>query len=101
MKVELVHIGFGNIIAANRIAAAMKPNSAPIKRLIQDSRGKNALIDLTYGRKTKAVIILDSGHVILAAIEPETIASRLAHQRDSDISAPGPSREIDFSETEA
>ena len=77
MAVELVHVGFGNIVALNRALAIMSPDSAPIKRLIQDSRDKNVLIDLTYGRKTKGVIVLDSGHVVLVALQPETIAARL------------------------
>jgi extracellular matrix regulatory protein A len=76
MAVELVHIGFGNIVALNRALAIMSPDSAPIKRLIQEARDKNTLIDLTYGRKTKSVIVLDSGHLVLAAIQPETIAAR-------------------------
>ena len=77
MPVELVHVGFGNIVALNRALAIMSPDSAPIKRMIQESRDKNTLIDLTYGRKTKAVIVLDSGHLVLAALQPETIAGRL------------------------
>lgn len=76
MAVELVHIGFGNIIALNRALAIMSPDSAPIKRIIQEARDKNTLIDLTYGRKTKSVIVLDSGHLVLAALQPETIAAR-------------------------
>lgn len=92
MKVELVHIGFGSVIAANRIVVITSPDSAPIKRMIQDSRSGHTLIDLTYGRKTKAIIILDSGHLVLAAIQPETIAGRLAHQRESEASL-GRSRE--------
>ncbi len=82
MKVELVHIGFGNIIAANRILAIVSPDSEPIKRMIQAARQGNTLIDVTYGRKTKAVIVLDSGHVALAAIQPETVAGRLNQQRE-------------------
>ena len=77
MAVELVHVGFGNIVALNRALAIMSPDSAPIKRMIQESRDKNTLIDLTYGRKTKAVIVLDSGHIVLTALQPETIAGRL------------------------
>ncbi len=82
VAVELVHIGFGNVIAANRVLAIMSPDSAPIRRMIQECREANNIIDVTYGRKTKAVIVLDSGHLVLAAIQPETIQSRLAQQRE-------------------
>lgn len=77
MAVELVHVGFGNIVALNRALAIMSPDSAPIKRIIQEARDNNTLIDLTYGRRTKAVIVLDSGHLVLVALQPETIAGRL------------------------
>jgi|GEM_PF-113326 regulator of extracellular matrix RemA (YlzA/DUF370 family) len=82
MSTELVHIGFGNIIAINRVIAAVSANSAPVKRLVQEAKARGQLIDVTYGRKTKAVLVMDSGHVVLAAIQPETIAGRLSqHQR--------------------
>jgi len=77
MNIELVHIGFNNILAMNRVIAIASPNSAPTKRTIQESRNKGTLIDMTNGRRTKAVIIADSGHIILAALAPETIAGRL------------------------
>ena len=77
MGVELVHIGFNNILVMNRVVAIASPNSAPTKRTIQEGRNKGLLIDMTNGRKTKAVIIVDSGHIILAALAPETIAGRL------------------------
>lgn len=73
----MVNIGFGNIISANRIIAIISPESAPIKRVIQNGRDDGKLIDATYGRKTRAVIIMDSGHVILSAILPETVGQRL------------------------
>jgi extracellular matrix regulatory protein A len=76
VAIELVHVGFGNIVALNRALTIMSPDSAPIKRLIQEAREKNTVIDLTYGRKTKAAIVLDSGHVVLVALQPETIANR-------------------------
>jgi len=76
MSIELVHVGFSNIIAVNRVIAIASPNSAPTKRTIQDSRSDGKLIDMTNGRRTKAVIITDSGHVILSALTPETIAGR-------------------------
>ena len=78
---ELVHIGFGNIVAMNRVIAIASPSSAPTKRSIQEARNKGTLIDMTNGRKTKAVIFTDSGHVVLAALVPETIAGRLQVSR--------------------
>jgi regulator of extracellular matrix RemA (YlzA/DUF370 family) len=83
MGIELVHIGFDNIIAMNRVIAIASPNSAPTKRTIQEGRSKGFLVDMTNGRRTKAVIIADSGHIILAALAPETIAGRLQASRDS------------------
>ncbi len=77
MEIKLVNIGFGNIVAANRIVAIVSPESAPIKRIIQEAREKGILIDATYGRRTRAVIVVDSGHVILSAVQPETVANRL------------------------
>jgi len=81
MSVELVHIGFGNILAMNRVIAVALPNSAPTKRIIQEGKNKGLLIDMTNGRRTKAVIFADSGHIILAALAPETIAGRLQASR--------------------
>ncbi|MDQ0175879.1 extracellular matrix/biofilm regulator RemA [Bacillus chungangensis] len=77
MGVKLINIGFGNIVAANRIISIVSPESAPIKRLIQDARDQGTLIDATFGRRTRAVIIMDSEHVILSAVQPETVAHRL------------------------
>ena len=77
MDVNLVNIGFGNIIAANRVIAVVSPESAPIKRIIQEARERGMLIDATYGRRTRAVIITDSDHVVLSAIQPETVSHRL------------------------
>jgi regulator of extracellular matrix RemA (YlzA/DUF370 family) len=74
---QLINIGFGNIVAANRIVAIVSPDSAPIKRIVSDARDRSQLIDATYGRRTRAVIITDSNHVILSAIQPETVANRL------------------------
>jgi len=73
----LVNIGFGNIVAAHRTVAIVSPESAPIKRIIQETRDKGVLVDATYGRRTRAVIVVDSGHVILSAVQPETVANRL------------------------
>lgn len=83
METELVHIGFGNILAMNRVIAMASPNSAPTKRAIQEGRNKGLLIDMTNGRKTKVVIFIDSGHVLLAALAPETIVGRLQASRAS------------------
>ena len=83
MVMKLVHIGFGNILAMNRVIAMGPPNSAPTKRIIQDGRNKGTLIDMTSGRRTKAVIFTDSGHIILAALAPETITGRLQTSRDT------------------
>ncbi len=81
MSIKLINIGFGNIVSANRIISIVSPESAPIKRIIQEARDKGSLIDATYGRRTRAVIVTDSEHVILSAVQPETVASRL-HDRD-------------------
>ena len=78
MDVKFVNIGFGNIVAANRMVAIVSPDSAPIKRLVQMARDRGMLIDATYGRRTRAVIITDSDHVILSAVQPETVAQRLS-----------------------
>lgn len=75
---KLINIGFGNIVSANRLIAIVGPESAPIKRIIQDARDRGLLIDATYGRRTRAVLIADSGHVILSAVQPETVANRLS-----------------------
>ena len=83
VNTELVHIGFGNILVMNRVIAMASPNSAPTKRAIQDGKNKGSLIDMTNGRRNKVVIFTDSGHVILAALAPETIAGRLQAIRAS------------------
>ncbi|MCG0276942.1 MAG: DUF370 domain-containing protein [Thermanaeromonas sp.] len=75
---KLINIGFGNIVSARRIVAIVSPESAPIKRIIQEARDRGMLIDATYGRRTRAVIITDSDHVILSAVQPETVAHRLS-----------------------
>lgn len=78
MDIKMINIGFGNIVSANRIVAIVSPESAPIKRIIGNARDRGALVDATYGRRTRAVIITDSDHVILSAVQPETVANRLA-----------------------
>ena len=77
---KLINIGFGNMVSANRLVAIVSPESAPIKRIIQDARDKGTLIDATYGRRTRAVIITDSDHVVLSAVQPETVANRLGEE---------------------
>ena len=79
---KLINIGFGNMVSANRLVAIVSPESAPIKRIVQDAREHGTLIDATYGRRTRAVIITDSDHVILSAVQPETVANRLV---DDDV----------------
>ena len=74
----MINIGFGNIVSASRIIAIVSPESAPIKRIIQDARERGVLIDATYGRRTRAVVVMDSGHIILSAVQPETVANRLS-----------------------
>ena len=74
---KLINIGFGNIVALDRIISIVSPESAPIKRLVQEAKDSKMAIDATYGRKTRAVIVMDSGHVVLSAIQPETVAARI------------------------
>jgi regulator of extracellular matrix RemA (YlzA/DUF370 family) len=82
MSTELVHVGFGNILAMDKVLAIVSPGSAPIKRMVQAGKSKGLLIDLTSGRKTKAVIIMDSGHIVLVALNAETIAGRVVASRN-------------------
>lgn len=87
---KLVNIGFGNMVAAARIIAVIGPDSAPVKRMISESRDRGDLIDATYGRRTRSVILTDSGNIILSAILPETVAGRLEeHEEGEDTSAQG------------
>ncbi|MCM1329330.1 MAG: DUF370 domain-containing protein [Ruminococcus sp.] len=81
---KLINIGFGNMINAGRLITIVSPESAPIKRIIQDAKEKGGLIDATYGRRTRAVIIMDSGHVILSAVQPETVAGRLDDEEETE-----------------
>ena len=87
MSIKLINIGFGNIVSANRIIAIVSPESAPMKRLMQESRERGRLIDATYGRRTRAVILTDSDHVILSAVQPETVAHRLAYKEHTFVEA--------------
>ena len=86
---QLVNIGFGNIIAANKIVAIVSPESAPIKRMVQEAKDEKTAIDATCGRRTRAVLIMDSWHIILSAVQPETVAGRV----DKDITPQTPSEE--------
>lgn len=80
---KLINIGFGNMVSAGRLIAVVSPESAPIKRMIQEARDRGVLIDATYGRRTRAVLIMDSDHIVLSALQPETVAGRLVG-RESD-----------------
>ena len=83
MTIKLVNVGFGNIISANRIVAIVSPESAPIKRIVSEGRDRGMLIDATYGRRTRAVIVTDSDHVVLSAVQPETVKQRLHGKSNS------------------
>lgn len=84
MFMKLINIGFGNMVAANRLVAIVAPESAPIKRIIQDAKERGSLIDATYGRRTRAVLITDSDHVILSSVQPETVANRLIDDEEEE-----------------
>ena len=81
---KLINIGFGNMVSAARLIAIVSPDSAPIKRIIQEARERGMLVDATYGRKSRAVIVTDSDHIILSAIQPETIANRVTANDEED-----------------
>ena len=81
---KLVNIGFGNMVSSSRLVVIVSPESAPIKRTVQEAKDNGRLIDATYGRRTRAVIITDSDHVILSAIQPETVANRMGDEEDED-----------------
>ena len=74
---KLINIGFGNMISAGRLIAIVSPESAPIKRMVQEARDRGVLIDATFGRRTRAVLVMDSDHIVLSALQPETVAGRL------------------------
>ena len=80
---KLINIGFGNMVSSGRVLAIVSPESAPIKRIVQEARDRSMLIDATYGRRTRAVLIMDTDHVILSAVLPETIAARSAGKPDA------------------
>ena len=77
ITVKLLNVGFGNMVSAGRIVAVIAPDSAPVKRMVQEARDGGHLVDATAGRRTRAVLMMDTGHVILSAVQPETIAGRL------------------------
>ena len=81
---KLINIGFGNMVAAGRLVAIVSPESAPIKRIIQDAKERGTLIDATYGRRTRAVLVMDSEHVILSSVQPETVANRMGDSLEVD-----------------
>ena len=81
---KLINIGFGNLVSAERLIAVVSPDSAPIKRMVQEARDRGVLIDATYGRRTRAVLIMDNDHLVLSALQTETVANRLAGEREAD-----------------
>ena len=81
---KLINIGFGNMVSAARLVAIVSPESAPVKRIVQEAKEKGTVIDATQGRRTRAVIIMDSDHVVLSAVQPETIANRLTYKDEDD-----------------
>ena len=83
MEMKFINIGFGNVVSAHRVISIVAPESAPIKRIVQEARDAGDLIDATYGRRTRSVLVMDSGHVILSAVQPETIVSRIADKEDA------------------
>lgn len=84
MDIKLINIGFGNIVQANRIITIVNPDSAPVKRIIQSAKEKDVLVDSTQGRRTRAVIIMDDGHVVLSSLQPETLAGRITVKNPVD-----------------
>ena len=81
---KLINIGFGNMVNASRLVAIVSPESAPIKRIIQEARDRSMLIDATYGRRTRAVLVMDSEHVILSSVQPETVANRMGDSQEDE-----------------
>ena len=87
MEMKFINIGFGNVVSAHRLISIVAPESAPIKRIVQEARETGRLIDATYGRRTRSVLIADSDHVILSAVQPETIVGRIAGKEDASARA--------------
>ena len=86
MGVKLINVGYGNFVSADRLISIVGPESAPVKRIVQEAREGHTLIDASCGRRTRAVLIMDSGHVVLSAVQPETVAHRLSDDREPDTS---------------
>ena len=78
MNANLLNIGFGNIVMAHKVVALISPESAPVKRMIQDARERNVLVDATFGRKTRSVLVMDHGQIVLSALHPETVSHRMS-----------------------
>ena len=83
MEMKFINIGFGNVVSAHRVISIVAPESAPIKRIVQEARDAGDLIDATYGRRTRSVLVMDSGHVVLSAVQPETIVNRIADKEET------------------
>ena len=83
MEMKFINIGFGNVVSAHRVSSNVAPESAPIKRIVQEARDAGDLIDATYGRRTRSVLVMDSGHVVLSAVQPETIVNCIADKEES------------------
>ena len=81
---KLINIGFGNMVSANRIVAIVSPESAPIKRVVREAEDKGVLVNATYGRRSRAVIVMDSGHIELSSIQPETVANRMSEKEETE-----------------
>ena len=84
MGIRLINIGFGNFVSAQRLISIVSPDAAPVKRIVQDARENKTLVDASCGRRTRAVLIMDSGHVVLSALQPETVAHRLSDDREPE-----------------
>ena len=83
MEMKFINIGFGNVVSAHRVVSIVAPESAPIKRIVQEARDAGNLIDATYGRRTRSVLVMDSGHIVLSAVQPETIVGRIAGKEEA------------------
>lgn len=81
---KLINVGFGNMVSANRIVAIVSPESAPIKRVVREAEDKGVLVNATYGRRSRAVIVMDSGHIVLSSVQPETVANRISEEEGAD-----------------
>ena len=100
MTTQLLHVGFGDYVSANRILAVIRPGSSPVRRLLDEAERKGLLLDVTHGRRTKAIVMLDSGHLVLLALQPETVANRLQARRTGAGMATGSSATFGASDAE-